>query len=57
MYNFQRVSDTQFLIQVPDIESSGNHIVVYMTGEIPFPEGFAGAGKWYSIIKENFSSK
>jgi hypothetical protein len=38
------VSETQFLTQLNDIENI-NHIVVYMTGEVPFPEGFAGAGK------------
>ncbi len=30
--NFQRVSETQFLIQISDVEHA-NHIVVYMTGE------------------------
>ncbi|RMZ99237.1 OPI10 -like protein [Brachionus plicatilis] len=39
--NFQRVSETQFLIEVHDIENV-NHIVVYMTGEMPFPDGYAG---------------
>ena len=31
MTNFERVSDTQFLIQIVDIESV-NHVVVFMTG-------------------------
>ena len=43
VYNFERVSETQFLIQISDINSV-NHVVVFMTGEMPFPEGFAGAG-------------
>ncbi|CAF0810749.1 unnamed protein product [Brachionus calyciflorus] len=40
--NFQQVSETQFLIEVHDIENA-NHIVVYMTGQMPFPEGYGGA--------------
>ena len=39
---FQRISDNQFSIVIPDIESV-NHIVIYMTGEMPFPDGLAGA--------------
>jgi hypothetical protein len=30
------------MIQIPDIDNV-NHIVVFMTGEMPFPEGYAGA--------------
>ena len=49
--NFERVSEAQFLIKVNEIESV-NHLVVFMTGETPFPDGFAGAGnKINSLLK------
>ncbi len=32
LYNFQRLSETQFLIPLTDIDKV-NHIVVYMTGD------------------------
>jgi len=41
--NFQQASENQFMIQLADIEHAGNHLVVFMTGETPFPEGYAGA--------------
>ena len=40
--NFERISETQFITQVPDIDHV-NHLVVYMTGIEPFPDGFGGA--------------
>ena len=59
--NFQQVSETQFVIPVPDIDHV-NHLVVFMTGQIPFPENFGGGGKYHVISREyqiflfNFSS-
>jgi len=41
------VSEYQFLIQLADIEHSGNHLVVFMTGETAFPDGLAGAGNLF----------
>lgn len=41
--NFQQVSETQFVIPIPDIDHV-NHLVVFMTGQIPFPENFGGGG-------------
>jgi len=40
--NFQRVSENQFTIQIPDVNHV-NHLVVYMTGTMPFPEGYGAA--------------
>ncbi|XP_033221772.1 protein OPI10 homolog [Belonocnema kinseyi] len=40
--NFQQVSENQFLITVPDADNI-NHIVVFLTGTIPFAEGMGGA--------------
>ncbi|XP_044262530.1 protein OPI10 homolog [Tribolium madens] len=38
---FQPISETQFITTIPDADSI-NHIVVFLTGAIPFPEGTAG---------------
>lgn len=38
----QQVSENQVLFNIPDADSI-NHIVVFMTGQIPFPDGFGGA--------------
>jgi hypothetical protein len=40
------------LVQIVDADNV-NHIVVYMTGEMPFPEGYSGAGN-YLIQLINF---
>uniref|UniRef100_U5EY44 Protein opi10 log n=1 Tax=Corethrella appendiculata TaxID=1370023 RepID=U5EY44_9DIPT len=46
--NFQQISDTHFLINIPDADGAGcNHIVVFLTGTTPFPEGLAG-GVYFS---------
>ena len=37
------------MIEVNDIENV-NHIVVYMTGEMPFPDGYSGAGEFSSFF-------
>ncbi|XP_064603010.1 protein OPI10 homolog [Liolophura sinensis] len=39
---FQQVGETQFLFTIPDADSI-NHIVVFMTGQTPFPDGLGGA--------------
>jgi hypothetical protein len=36
------VSETQVVFDVPDV-SKVNHVVVFMTGQTPFPEGHGGA--------------
>ncbi|KAL4225113.1 hypothetical protein ACF0H5_015806 [Mactra antiquata] len=38
----QQVSENQFLFNVPDADNI-NHIVVFMTGQIPFPDGLGGS--------------
>ncbi|XP_072744272.1 protein OPI10 homolog [Anoplolepis gracilipes] len=40
--DFQQVGENQFLITVPDADNI-NHIVVFLTGTIPFPNGMGGA--------------
>ncbi|XP_060525480.1 protein OPI10 homolog [Cylas formicarius] len=38
---FQQLNERQFVTVIPDADNI-NHIVVFLTGAIPFPEGFAG---------------
>ncbi|XP_024939285.1 protein OPI10 homolog isoform X2 [Cephus cinctus] len=40
--DFHQISETQFLITVPDADNI-NHIAVFLTGTIPFPDGTGGA--------------
>ncbi|XP_019865549.1 protein OPI10 homolog [Aethina tumida] len=39
--DFQPISETQSVITIPDADNI-NHIVVFLTGAMPFPEGTAG---------------
>ena len=41
--DLQTVSETQFLFNIPDADNI-NHVVVFMTGQTPFPEGLGGSG-------------
>ena len=45
--NFARISDTQFLLDLLPLNDV-NHIAVFLTGEVPFPEGMGGGGKQFS---------
>ncbi|EFN62288.1 Protein OPI10-like protein [Camponotus floridanus] len=40
--DFHQIGENQFLITVPDADNI-NHIVVFLTGIIPFPDGMGGA--------------
>ncbi|EFN79212.1 protein OPI10 homolog [Harpegnathos saltator] len=40
--DFQQIGENQFLINVPDADNI-NHIVVFLTGTVPFPDGMGGA--------------
>lgn len=42
--NYDRVGENQFLITIPEADNI-NHIVVFLTGNIAFPDGYAGLGK------------
>ena len=39
------------MIEVLDIDNI-NNVAVYMTGEMPFPSGYAGAGKSLITLKK-----
>jgi hypothetical protein len=41
---FTQVSETQFVFNIPEADGI-NHIVVFMTGQQPFPDTMGGAGK------------
>lgn len=47
--DFQQIGENQFLITVPDADNI-NHIVVFLTGTIPFPDGTGGAGTHYNDV-------
>ncbi|XP_076471444.1 protein Hikeshi-like [Babylonia areolata] len=38
----QAVSENQFLFNIPEADNI-NHVVVFMTGQMPFPDGLGGA--------------
>lgn len=40
--DFQQITESQFLINIPEADNV-NHVVVFLTGTVPFPEGMAGA--------------
>jgi hypothetical protein len=40
------------VITIPDADNI-NHLVVFLTGTSPFPEGFGGSG-WFPLYKLNF---
>ena len=42
--DFQQVAERQFLMNIPNADNI-NHIVVFMTGQTPFPDDLGGAGK------------
>ena len=44
--NFEQVAETRFVSTLHDVEKV-NHIVVFLTGTTPFPDGFGGAGLFY----------
>lgn len=44
--DFQQISESHFLITIPDADNV-NHVVVFLTGTTPFPEGMAG-GVYFS---------
>lgn len=41
--DFQQISEAQFAITILDADNI-NHLVVFLTGTVPFPDGFGGSG-------------
>ncbi|BES99867.1 protein OPI10 homolog [Nesidiocoris tenuis] len=39
--NYERVGEKQFLVTIEDADNI-NHVVVFLTGNVPFPDGFSG---------------
>ena len=55
---FERIGELELVCEVPDADAI-NHIVVFMTGAEPFPDGFGGSG-WFlfqKFEKKNLSFK
>ena len=46
--NEEPVSENKVIFNIPDADNI-NHIVVFMTGQIPFPDGFGGAGELCTV--------
>lgn len=42
--NLNQMSESKFMVEIPEADDV-NHIVVFMTGTAPFPDGMGGAGK------------
>lgn len=40
--DFIQIGETNFVCNIPDADNV-NHVVVFMTGQLPFPEGMGGA--------------
>lgn len=51
----QQVSEKQILFNIPDADNI-NHVVVFMTGQTPFPDGIGGAVyfSWPSPLGQNW---
>ena len=43
--DLQQVEETKFLINIANADSI-NHIVIFMTGQTPFPDALGGAGEY-----------
>jgi hypothetical protein len=39
------------VIPISDVDHV-NHLVVFMTGQIPFPENYGGGGKYHVILHQ-----
>lgn len=53
--DYKQVTANQFLFNIVDADSI-NHVVVFLTGQTPFPEGFGGAVyfAWPSVMGQNW---
>ena len=41
--DFKQLNETRFVVTIANADNV-NHIVIFMTGQIPFPDGMGGAG-------------
>lgn len=49
--DFTQIDATHFAITICDADNM-NHIAVFLTGTIPFPDGTAGLGKWRLLLHD-----
>ncbi|VDM49637.1 unnamed protein product [Toxocara canis] len=54
--NFIQAGETEFVTEVSDA-SSINHVVVFLTGVTPFPDGMGGSGSSFSFFFSTISLK
>ena len=50
----QQIGENQVLFNIQDADNI-NHIVVFMTGQTPFPDGLGGAGNCVETFTANVS--
>ena len=48
-----QVSENQFLFNIPDADDI-NHLVIFMTGQSPFPDGLGAAGIFLNSLQDRF---
>lgn len=53
--DYEQVTQNQFLFNIVDADSI-NHVVVFLTGQTPFPDGYGGAVyfAWPSALGQNW---
>nr|CAG4635715.1 EOG090X0D82 [Artemia franciscana] len=52
--DFSQISEARFLKNIADVETV-NHLVIFMTGSVPFPDGYGGLGNmlllhWFTYV-------
>jgi len=50
--SFEQVGETQFLTTIHDADNI-NHIVVFMTGTVPFPQGMGGLVGLIQMLRQH----
>lgn len=49
--DYEQVTQNQFLFNIVDADSI-NHVVVFLTGQTPFPDGYGGAGELHCKMNQ-----